>query len=213
MSGRCRLYLVTPNRFDTETFTAELRKALAGGDVASLQLRMKEAGEEELRTAARALMPICDAAKVAFIINDRPGLAAELGAEGVHLGPDDMDIAEARKIVGFDAVIGYSAKNSSHAAFTAGDAGADYVAFGAFYASPTKETDIRADLELLEGWAEIIEIPSVAIGGITLSNAEPIVRAGADFIAVSSAVWTHPDGPKAAVTAFNELFERLAEKH
>lgn len=212
MSGRCRLYLVTPNRFDTETFTAELRKALEGGDVASLQLRMKEAGDETLRTAAKALMPICDAAGVAFIINDRPGLAAELGAEGVHLGPGDMDIAEARKIVGFDAVIGYSAKNSKHAAFTAGEAGADYVAFGAFYESPTKETDIRADLSLLEGWAKMVEIPSVAIGGITLGNAEPVVRAGADFIAVSSAVWTHPDGPKAAVKAFNELFDRLAEK-
>lgn len=211
MSSRTRLYLITPPSLAPKAFAGPLRQALAGGGVASLQLRLEGADEAVWRQAAEVLMPICRAAGVAFIINDKPRLAAGLGADGVHLGPDDMGIREAREIVGFDRVIGFSAGDSKHLAFEAGQAGADYVAFGAFFPSPTKDTGLRADLSLIEDWAAISELPAVAIGGLTPENCGPVVGAGADFIAASSAVWTHPEGPAAAVEAFGRVF-RAAEK-
>ena len=208
MPSRTRLYLITPPVLAPQAFAGPLREALAGGGVASLQLRLEGADEAAWRQAAEVLMPICQAADVAFLINDKPQLAAELEADGVHLGPQDMPIREAREIVGFDRVIGYSAGDSKHLAFEAGEAGADYVAFGAFFPSPTKDTGRRADLSLIEDWAAISEVPCVAIGGLRPENCGPVVRAGADLVAVSSAVWTHPEGPGAAVKAFAGAFRQ-----
>ncbi len=208
MSSRTRLYLITPPVLAPQAFADPLREALGGGGVASFQLRLEGADEAAWRQAAEVLMPICHAADAAFLINDKPQLAAELGADGVHLGPHDMPIREAREIVGFDRVVGFSAGDSKHLAFEAGEAGADYVAFGAFFPSPTKDTGLRADLSVIEDWTAISEVPCVAIGGLRPENCGPVVRAGADLVAVSSAVWTHPEGPGAAVKAFGRAFRK-----
>ena len=147
---------------------------------------------------------------VAVLINDRPDLAAELGADGVHIGQQDMPYARARKLVGEGAIVGVTCHDSRHLAMEAGEAGADYVAFGAFYPTETKDPATRAELELLTWWQEMMELPCVAIGGITTGNARPLVEAGADFLAVSAGVWGGPGGPGEAVKAFNTLFDELA---
>ena len=149
-------------------------------------------------------------AGAAFIVNDRPDLAAKLDADGVHVGQDDARYAEARAQMGRDRIVGVTCHNSRDLAYAAAEAGADYVAFGAFYPTGTKEPKFWAEPELLEIWQETMETPCVAIGGITVENAEPLVRAGADFIAVSAGVWAHGDGPRAAVAAFNALFDELS---
>jgi len=143
---------------------------------------------------------------VAFILNDRPDLAARLGCDGVHVGQDDASCAEARAAVGKDRIVGVTCHASRHLGMVAGEAGADYVAFGAFFPSPTKPDASLADIELVQWWSDLMIVPSVAIGGITVANAKPLIAAGADFIAVSSGVWNYPKGPKAAVAAFNALF-------
>jgi thiamine-phosphate pyrophosphorylase len=168
-----------------------------------VQLRLKQASDDAIRRAARALMPIAQKRGAAFILNDRPDLAAELGADGVHVGADDMPYAEARRLVGPDAIVGVSCYASRHEAMEAAEAGADYVAFGAFFETRTKEPRARADIELLTWWSAMMTVPCVAIGGITPANCGPLVEAGADFLAVVSAVWEHPGGPAAAVRAFN----------
>ena len=202
----CRLYLVTPPRLEPGAFAETLKHALYAGDVACLQLRLKDVPDDDVRRAASALMPIAQAADVAFIVNDRPDLAAELGADGVHIGQDDMPYAEARGLMGQNAIIGVTSHNSRHLAMQAAEAGADYVAFGAFFPTITKEPTTVADAGLLEWWSDLMVVPCVAIGGISVDNARPLVEAGADFIAVSAGVWNHADGPAAAVKAFNALF-------
>ena len=204
----CRLYLITPAAIDPDGFATRLTEALDGGDVACVQLRLKEAGDDAVRAATRRLMPLCHERDVAFLINDRPDLAAELGADGTHVGGDDMAYDEARTLVGPDAVVGVSCYDSRHAAIDAADAGADYVAFGAFFATATKTPRARPDPSILTWWSELTVVPCVAIGGITPENCAPLVAAGADFLAVVSAVWEHPKGPGAAVAAFNEAIER-----
>jgi len=154
-------------------------------------------------------MPICHAHDVAFILNDRPDLAAAFGCDGVHVGPEDMSYDEARRIMGPDATVGVTCKNSRHLAMELADAGADYVAFGAFFPSSTKEDTTPVDPEIVEIWAETTNVPCVAIGGITVENCEAMVKAGADFIAVSSGVWNYPSGPAAAVRDFNAIFSKL----
>lgn len=201
-----RLYLISPPSFEEQEFYDAFAAALKGGDVASLQLRLKDKSDEEIISAAEKLKPLCHAHDVALIINDRPDIARTVGADGVHLGQKDMNIEEAREIVGKDQIIGMTCHNSRHMAMTAGEQGADYVAFGAFFPSSTKETFHVAEKDLLIWWAEIFEVPCVAIGGITLENAPELIAAKADFIAVSHAVWNYKDGPKAAVERFNELF-------
>jgi thiamine-phosphate pyrophosphorylase len=210
MSHRCRLYLITPPKFELDAFAAALADALAGGDVACVQLRLKDVADDEVLRIGRALLPIVQAADAAFILNDRPDLAAKLGADGVHVGQDDAGYAEARALMGKDRIVGVTCHDSRHLAMEAAEAGADYVAFGAFYPTGTKEPKHWAEPEILEIWSEVAETPCVAIGGITIENAEPLVRAGADFIAVSAGVWAHPEGPRAAVAAFNNLFDRIA---
>jgi thiamine-phosphate pyrophosphorylase len=155
-------------------------------------------------------MADAQARNVAVLINDRPDLALELGADGAHLGQGDMACARARKLMGPDRILGVTCHDSRHLALEAGEAGADYVAFGAFYPTQTKATLHQADPSLLSWWQEMIEIPCVAIGGVTTANASPLVEAGADFLAVSSGVWAHPEGPEAAVRAFNTLFDAAA---
>lgn len=206
--NRCRLYLVTPPAFDPEAFRRELEAALGGGDAACLQLRLKGADDDTVRHAARLLMPLCHAHDVAFIVNDRPDLAAELGADGVHIGQEDADYARARAAVGSAGIVGVTCHNSKHLAYEAAERGADYVAFGAFFATSTKEPKTRADAELLRDWSISMTVPCVAIGGITVENCAPLVEAGADFLAVVNGVWGHPAGPTAAVAAFNEIFAR-----
>lgn len=202
----CRLYLITPPRFETHAFAEALKRALSGGDVASLQLRLKDVPEDEIRRATDILMPIAQSADVAFILNDRPDLARAFGCDGVHIGQEDGSYASARAAVGKNGIVGVTAHNSRHLAMEAAEAGADYVAFGAFFPTTTKEAKTQADLELLSWWAELMEVPCVAIGGITVDNAAPLVEAGADFLAVASGVWGYAQGPEAAVRAFNGLF-------
>lgn len=206
MTDRCRLYLITPPKFEPRAFAEELKRALDGGDVASLQLRMKDASDNEILRAAEIVMPIAQDRDVAFIVNDRPDLAHMLRADGVHIGQEDTPYDEAREIVGKNAIVGVTCHNSRDLAFAAGEAGADYVAFGAFFPTATKIPKATADLELLQWWAETMTVPVVAIGGITVENAKPLVEAGADFLAVSAGVWGHKDGPTAAVKVFNRLF-------
>ena len=210
----CRLYLITPPRIEPVAFSETLKAALDAGDVASLQLRLKaedgkSADADTVRRATDALMPIALENNVAFLINDDPKLAAELGADGVHIGQDDTPYAEARRIVGPDRIVGVSCYASRHLAMEAGEAGADYVAFGAFFDTTTKEAKSRAGIDLLSWWSEMFVVPCVAIGGITVENAAPLVTAGADFLAVSNGVWGHADGPAAAVRGFNRLFDEL----
>jgi thiamine-phosphate pyrophosphorylase len=205
--------LVTPERLDPGPFASVLERALDAGDVAAVQLRLKSASDDEIRRAARALMPLAQRRGAAFILNDRPDLAAELGADGVHIGADDMPYAKARALVGPDAIVGVSCYASRHDAMEAAEAGADYVAFGAFFPTRTKEPRAQADVELLSWWSELMTVPCVAIGGITPENCAPLIRSGADFLAVVSAVWEHPGGPAAAVAAFNRaIAEALADR-
>ncbi len=201
---RCRLYLITPPRLDdVAAFAKVLDEALSAGDVACLQLRLKEASDVEVLAAAVALKPVCHAHDVALIINDRPDLALKADADGVHVGQDDASYKEARELLGAGRIIGVTCHDSRHLAMAAGEAGADYVAFGAFFETATKEAKSRADTELLEWWHTFFTVPSVAIGGIMVDNAATIVKAGADFIAVSSGVWSFPGGAAEAVRALN----------
>ena len=206
MTTRCRLYLITPPKFDVKSFGDTLKRALDAGDVASLQLRLKDVSDADILRAGETLMPIAQRAGVAFILNDRADLAEQLGADGVHIGQDDMSYAEARAAIGPNKIIGVTCHDSRHLAIDAAESGADYVAFGAFFPTTTKEPKSQADIETLRWWAELMVVPCVAIGGITTENARPLIEAGADFLAVSSGVWDYAQGPAAAVKAFNALF-------
>jgi thiamine-phosphate pyrophosphorylase len=204
--NRCRLYLITPPALEPEKFAEPLEAALTAGDVASVQLRLKQAGDAEILHAGRILMPIVQRAGAAFIINDRPDLAAALGADGVHIGKEDANYAEARAAVSPKGIVGVTCHDSRHLAIEAAECGADYVAFGALFPTGTKQVKTRCELELIQWWAEIMVVPCAAIGGITVENCMPVIQAGADFLAVSSGVWDFPQGPAAAVKAFNRLF-------
>jgi thiamine-phosphate pyrophosphorylase len=208
---RCRLYLITPPKPELAHFSRALEDALSGGDVACVQLRLKDVADADVLRIGAALKPIIQSAGAAFIVNDRPDLAAKLNVDGVHIGQGDASYAEARCLMGADRIVGVTAHNSRHLAMEAAEAGADYVAFGAFYPTGTKEPSHWADPEILEIWRDTVETPCVAIGGITVENAEPLVRAGADFLAVSAGVWAHVEGPRIAVANFNALFDRIAD--
>ena len=214
---RTRLYLITPPVIgDVAAFARQLESAMDAGDVACLQIRCKPAGvfDADMTTrVAEVVLKPAQARGVAVLINDSVEVAERVGADGVHLGASDMSVRAARERLGASLIIGATAKNSRHTAMVAGEAGADYVAFGAFYPTQTKADTVAADPELLTLWQEQMELPCVAIGGITVDNALPLVRAGADFIAVSSGVWAHPDGPAAAVARFNTLFDAHSQSN
>lgn len=214
MTADCRLYLLTPPKIDDLAgFGRILAAALDAGDVAALQIRLKDVPDEVIAAAVDALSPIAQARGVAVILNDRPDLAAQLGCDGVHVGQSDTPYAQARKIMGKDAMIGVTCHDSTHLAMEAAEAGADYVAFGAFFPTTTKDAPTRADPEILSIWQEGMEIPCVAIGGITAENAQGLAKAGADFLAVSAGVWSWPEGPAAAVKALETAIAKgLAER-
>jgi thiamine-phosphate pyrophosphorylase len=210
----CRLYLITPPRLDDLAgFGRVLGHALDAGDVAALQIRLKDTPDEVIAAAVDALKPIAQARGVAVILNDRPDLAAQLDCDGVHVGQDDVPYREARRIVGKDRMVGVTCHDSRHLAMEAAEAGADYVAFGAFFPTATKEAKTRADPEILTIWQETMETPCVAIGGITVDTAASLAAAGADFLAVSAGVWSYGEGPAAAVAALNaEIAKGLAQR-
>ncbi len=199
----CKLYLVSPPDVGG-SFPDRLRAALAPGIAAAFQLRVKDVDEHELARLAEPLQRICADANVAFIVNDSMTFAKRIGADGVHLGQSDGDIREARALLGPDAQIGKTCHDSRHLAMEAGEAGADYIAFGAFYPTTTKPSHYRPAPAILSWWSSLFEIPCVAIGGITPDNATPLIDAGADFIAVVQAVWGKDD-PGAAVRAFEKV--------
>jgi thiamine-phosphate pyrophosphorylase len=201
----CRLYLVSPPRIAPNDFAGVLKDAFKGGDVASFQLRLKHVSDDEIRRAVDTLRPLVQANGTAFLLNDRPDLAAELGCDGVHIGQEDASYAEARTALP-NGIVGVTCHDSRHLAMEASEAGADYVAFGAFFPTQTKDPKTQAAPEILRWWSETTVIPCVAIGGITVANAPALIEAGADFLAVSSGVWEHAEGPEAAVRAFNALF-------
>jgi thiamine-phosphate pyrophosphorylase len=200
----CQLYLISPPAIDP-AFTDRLAAALDAGPVAAFQLRLKGIDDHAIAALAERLMAVCAAREVAFIVNDSIGLAKRLGADGVHLGQSDGDPREARQMLGPKAQIGVTCHDSRHLAMEAGEAGVDYVAFGAFYPTTTKETEHRPDPSILSWWTTVFELPCVAIGGITPDNARPLIEAGADFIAVCGAVWNDPEGEAAAIRKFAAL--------
>jgi thiamine-phosphate pyrophosphorylase len=197
----CQLYLISPLDVGGE-FPGRLERALSAGTVAAFQFRLKGVDQHEAVRLAAPLQEICAAREVAFIVNDSVALAKRLKADGVHLGQGDGTVREAREALGREAQIGVTCHASRHLAMEAGDAGADYVAFGSFFPSETKASEHRPELELLVWWQGLMEIPCVAIGGITPGNCAPLVEAGADFLAVSGAVWNGEE--TAAVRAFEE---------
>ena len=198
----CRLYLITPPAIDLAVFPALMAAALDAGDVGAVQLRLKDLDDTALRRAIDALRPVVQARGVAFLLNDRPDLAVAHGCDGAHVGQSDTPATVARKILG-DLTMGVTCHDSRDLAMTAGEQGADYVAFGAFFPTTTKEATHRADPEVLRWWSDLMEPPCVAIGGITAENCAPLVQAGANFLAVVGAVWNHKDGPAAGVRAMN----------
>jgi thiamine-phosphate pyrophosphorylase len=210
----CRLYLVTPPAIAyLDAFAADLEAALDAGDVAALQVRLKGAPEAEVARAVERLAPIARGHDVAVILNDDPQLARRLGCDGVHVGQSDAPLAEARRIMGQSALIGVTCHASRHLAMEAAEAGADYVAFGAFFPTETKHAPTRAEPEILSIWQETMETPCVAIGGITVQTARGLAAAGADFLAVSAGVWRHPAGPAAAVKALiSEMIQGVNDR-
>lgn len=203
--GPCQLYLVSPLDVGGD-FPERLKRALDAGPVAAFQFRVKDIDQHKAVALAEPLLGICRERDVAFIVNDSISLAKRLGADGVHLGQDDGDPREARRELGPAAQIGVTCHDSKHLAMEAGEAGADYVAFGAFYPTTTKDTRHRPELDILGWWTTLFEMPCVAIGGITPDNARPLIEAGADFIAVSSGVWNAPEGEAEAVRRYVALF-------
>ncbi|SBV33151.1 Thiamine-phosphate synthase [uncultured Sphingopyxis sp.] len=202
----CQLYLISPLDVGGD-FPARLEEALSAGPVAAFQFRVKGIDQHEAARLAEPLQAICAAHEVAFIVNDDVALAKRLKADGVHLGQGDGDPTEARRLLGPDTQIGVTCHDSRHLAMEAGEAGADYVAFGAFFPTTTKAVEHHPEPEILTWWQGLFELPCVAIGGITADNARILVEAGADFLAVSGGVWAHPEGPAAAVRAFAAILE------
>jgi thiamine-phosphate pyrophosphorylase len=199
LTSSCRLYLITPPILPPG-FEDVLAAALDAGDVAAVQLRLKDVPDSELQRVIERSRPVVQSRDVAFLLNDRPDLAVKHGCDGAHVGQEDMKAPAARKILQ-DLTLGVTCHGSRHLAMQAGEDGADYVAFGAFFPTTTKLPPAMADIEVLRWWAEFMEVPCVAIGGITADNCAPLVQAGADFLAVMGAVWNHQDGAAAGVRA------------
>jgi len=207
VSHPCQLYLISPLEVGGD-FPDRLAAALGAGPVAAFQFRVKGLDQHQAARLAEPLQRLCAERDVAFIVNDDMALAKRLGADGLHLGQDDGDPRQARRLLGPGAQIGVTCHDSRHLAMEAGEAGADYVAFGAFFPTATKDVHHRPDPSILSWWSTLFEIPCVAIGGITPDNGRALVEAGADFLAVCGAVWDHAEGPAAAVKAFQPVLER-----
>jgi thiamine-phosphate pyrophosphorylase len=206
----CRLYLITPPKFEPDVFKDNLAAALDAGDVACVQLRLKGAERDDILRAAEILAPVAQDRDVAFIMNDDPDLAAESGCDGVHIGQKDATYEDARAALGPDAIVGVTCHDQRHLAIDAADKGADYVAFGAFFPTTTKKAKYHPEPEIVDTWSSMTTVPCVAIGGITQANCAPLIKAGADFLAVVSAVWDYGSGPAEAVKAFNKVIEEIS---
>ena len=205
----CQIYLLTPPQIpDITEFERALEDVLSAAPIAALQIRLKDSAPQDIAQVANRLMPLAHGYGTMVIINDDPEIALETGADGVHLGQNDMDIKSAKEMLKPGVIAGVTCHNSKEMAFKAGSGGADYIAFGSFFESTTKPDARPADLELLTWWHETMEIPSVAIGGITVDNAKLVIEAGADFIALSSGVWDYQKGPARAVKRLSELCAR-----
>jgi len=202
-ADRCRVYLITPPKLDPVPFADLLAAALDAGDVAAVQLRLKQVSEDDWKHTTDKLRPVAQSRDVAFLLNDRAELVRELGCDGVHVGQEDIPANIARQVIGPDLTLGVTCKGSRDLAMQAGEDGADYVAFGAFFPSGTKDVSRFVSPEILQWWSDLMELPCCAIGGITAENCGPLVTAGADFLAVVGCVWNHPDGPAAGVKALN----------
>ena len=200
----CRTYLITPPKLDPVPFADLLAAALDAGDVAAVQLRLKDVDDDTWRRAIDVLRPVTQSREVAFLLNDRADLVRGTGCDGAHVGQEDMPAKRARALMGPDAMLGVTCKGSRDLAMQAGEDSADYVAFGAFFPSGTKDVSRFIDPEILTWWSDLMELPCCAIGGITPDNCSPLVRAGADFLAVVGCIWNHPDGPAAGVRALNK---------
>jgi thiamine-phosphate pyrophosphorylase len=203
----CRLYIITPEQFDIRTFPDLLARALDAGDVATVQLRLKNVADEDWKRAIDALRPIAQAHGVAFLLNDRADLVEATGCDGAHVGQEDAPAREARHLMGVGRMLGVTCKQSHDLADRAVKDGADYVAFGAFFPSTSKQVTRLADPEILHSWSQQSTVASCAIGGITAANLAPLVRAGANLLAIIGGVWNHPDGPAAGVRAINASIE------
>jgi thiamine-phosphate pyrophosphorylase len=201
--GGCRIYLITPPKFEPAPFADQLAAALDAGGVAAVQLRIKDVDDDTWRHAIDVLRPVAQSRDVAFLLNDRADLVRETGSDGAHVGQEDLSAPQARQAMGPDAILGVTCKGSRDLAMRAGEDGADYVAFGAFFPSGTKEVTRFISPDILQWWSELMELPCCAIGGITSGNCAPLVQAGADFLAVVGAVWNHPDGPAVGVRVLN----------
>ena len=199
----CRLYIITPETFDPHPFADSLAGALDAGDVAAVQLRLKNAPDDAWKCAIDALRPVCQSRRVELLLNDRADLVVAAGCDGAHVGQEDMSAREARRLMGSGRTLGVTCKSSHDLADRAVLDGASYVAFGAFFPSTSKQVTNLADPEVLRRWAQRSKVPSCAIGGITAANLAPLVRAGANLLAIIGGVWSHPDGPAAGVRAIN----------
>ena len=206
-----RLYIITPETFELHPFAASLGQALDAGDVASVQLRLKNAPDDVWKRAIDVLRPVCQSRRVEFLLNDRADLVAASGCDGAHVGQEDMPAREARRLMGPGRTLGVTCKSSHDLAERAVQDGASYVAFGAFYPSTSKQVLNLADPEVLRRWAQRSKVPACAIGGITAANLAPIVRAGANLFAILGGVWSHPDGPAAGVRAINAAIKAAAD--
>ncbi len=207
-ADRCRLYLITPEIIQPRLFANYLASALDAGDVACVQLRLKTASKKELIMALDIIRPLVQSRNVACLLNDDASLAAETGCDGVHVGQHDIPYREARAIVGDQAIVGVTCLDSIDLAMRVAQEGADYVAFGSFFPSKTKKSEGHPTPIILENWKHLATVPSVAIGGINSENCSTLVSAGADFLAVVSAVWEHPLGPAKAVKELNNAIHQ-----
>ena len=208
LEHRCRLYLITPPKIILSKFKDDLAAALDGGDIACVQLRLPGAKTDEILQAAEILAPIVQERNVAFLLNDNPELAAKVGCDGVHIGQQDVAYERAREIVGAKAIVGVTCHDKRYLAIEAAEKGCDYVAFGAFFHSQTKKTINHPEVEILKIWSTMTKVPCVAIGGISHDNCAPLIEAGADFLAVISAVWDYEQGPSASVELFNKIINK-----
>jgi thiamine-phosphate pyrophosphorylase len=207
----CRLYVITPERLDLGSFPDELARALDAGDVAAVQLRLKTADDGTWKRATDVLLPVCRSRGAALLLNDRADLAVAAGCDGAHVGQTDMPVRDARQAMGAGLTLGVTCKSSLDLARRAIEDGADYVAFGAFFPSTSKQVTTLADPEVLRRWAAESAAPSCAIGGITAANLAPLVRSGAHLLAIIGGVWSHSEGPAAGVRAINAAIKSAAE--
>jgi len=199
----CRLYIITPETFDLHPFADSLAGALDAGAVAAVQLRLKNAPDDAWKRTIDALRPVCQSRRVELLLNDRADIVAAAGCDGAHVAQEDMPAREVRRLMGSGRTLGVTCKSSHDLADRAVQDGASYVAFGAFFPSTSKQVTNLADPEVLRRWAQRSKVPSCAIGGITAANLAPLVRAGANLLAIIGGVWSHPDGPAAGVRAIN----------